>query len=87
MFSTARRFKVSRSLLELRFGELQRESIYETMLRIRLEEVKRRLRHTGDPIAEITASCGWDNPAPPKVLFKKRFGVSMRDYRNGADGA
>ena len=77
----ARRFKVSRSLLELRFGELQGESVYKAMLRIRLDEVRRRLRQTDEPIAEITAACGWANPAPPKALFKKRFGVSMREYR------
>ena len=77
----ARRFKVSRSLLEMRFGELQGESVYEAMLRIRLEEGKRRLRTTKDQIAEITAQCGWANPTPPKLLFKRRFGVSMRDYR------
>lgn len=78
----ARRFKVSRSLLELRFGELQHESIYEAMLRMRLEEVKRRLRYTNDPIAEITQACGWNNPSPPKTLFKKRFGMSMREFRS-----
>ena len=77
----ARHFKISRSLLELRFGELQRESVYEAMLHIRMEEVKRRLRCSNDPIAEITATCGWANPDPPKRLFKKRFGISMRDYR------
>ena len=76
-----RRFKVSRSLLELRFRELQGESVYEAMLRIRLDEVKRRLRQTNEPISEITAACGWENPAPPKVLFKRRFGISMREYR------
>ena len=82
----ARRFKVSRSLLELRFRELQGESVYEAMLRVRLEEVKRRLRQTNAPIAEITADCGWENPIPPKALFKKRFGMSMRDYRASARG-
>ena len=80
----ARRFKVSRSLLELRFGELQGESVYEAMLRIRLEEVKRRLRNTDEPITAITAACGWKNPTPPKVLFKRRFGMSMRDWRKSA---
>lgn len=79
--SVARRFNVSRSLLELRFRELQGESVYEAMLRIRLEEVKRRLRQTDEPISQITAACGWNNVIPPKVLFKRRFGVSMRDYR------
>ena len=77
----AARFKVSRSLLELRFGELQGESVYEAILRIRLEEVKRRLRQTNEIISEITAACGWKNPTPPKALFKKRFGISMREYR------
>ena len=77
----ARRFKVSRSLLELRFRELQGESVYETMLRVRLEEVRRRLRETNAPITEITRACGWENLAPLKALFKRRFGLSMRDYR------
>ena len=77
----ARRFKVSRSLLELRFRELQNESVYEAMLRIRLEEVKRLLRQTNDPISEITSACGWKSPIPPKALFKRRFGISMREYR------
>ena len=66
----------------MRFRELQRESVYEAMLRIRLEEVKRRLQQTKDPISEITAACGWENPTPPKTLFKKRFGISMREYRS-----
>lgn len=78
----ARRFNVSRSLLELRFRELQGESVYEAMLRIRLEEVKRRLRQTTASISEITSACGWTNLTPPKILFKRRFGISMRDYRN-----
>jgi transcriptional regulator GlxA family with amidase domain len=78
----AAKFKVSRSLLEMRFRELQGESVYEAMLRIRLDEVKRRLRHTDETIAEITAACGWKNIAPPKTLFKKRFGMSMREYRS-----
>ena len=76
-----RKFKTSRSLLELRFRELQHESVYEAMLRIRLEEVKRRLRCTQDTIERITSDCGWSNSAPPKALFKKRFGMTMRDYR------
>lgn len=77
----ARRFKVSRSLLELRFRELQGESVYEAILRVRLEEVKHRLRNTKAPIAEIIAACGWENTNSPKVMFRKRFGMSMSEYR------
>ena len=77
----ARRFKVSRSLLELRFRELMDESVYEAMLRIRMEEAKRRLRFSDDSVSTITADCGWKNATPPKILFKKRFGMSMSAYR------
>ena len=77
----ARRFDVSRSLLEQKFRDLQGESVYEAMLRIRLEEIKRRLRQTDELISDITQACGWGTPAPPKILFKRRFGISMRDYR------
>ena len=84
VLDVAKRFKVSPSLLELRFRELQNESLYEAMLRIRLDEVKRRLRQSREPISAITAACGWKCPTPPKILFKKRFGISMREYRNQA---
>lgn len=77
----AKKFKTSRSLLELRFRELQNESVYETILRIRFEEVKTRLKQTTSPIAEIITSCGWESLTSPKALFKKRFGMSMREYR------
>jgi LacI family transcriptional regulator len=77
----AAKFKISRSLLELRFRELQGESVYEAILRIRLNEVKRRLGHSNETISEITAACGWKNPVPLKALFRKRFGISMREYR------
>ena len=77
----ARAFRVSPSLLELRFRQFRKESLYSAMLRIRLGEVKRRLRETDDSIEQITFDCGWENPIPPKALFKRRFGMSMRDWR------
>ena len=33
------------------------------------------------PESTDSAACGWENPTPPKALFKKHFGISMRDYR------
>ena len=77
----ARAMHVSASLLERRFRETLGTSVYEMTLRLRLDEVRRRLRETDDTIAEITEACGWPDPAPPKRLFKKRFGVSMREWR------
>ena len=65
----------------VRFRELQRESIYETILRLRLDEVKRRLRTTHDANDSIALACGWNNPNALKNLFRRRFGVSMRTFR------
>ena len=79
----ASHLKVSPSLLSLRFRELQHESVYAAITRVRLDEVKRRLRATHDPIEKISADCGWDNVNALKNLFKRREGVSMRAWRNG----
>jgi len=79
----AHALSVSPSLLERRFREIRGESVYAAVLRLRLDEVKRRLRETSQPIGEITRACGWTDPAPPKRLFKRRFGLSMREWRTG----
>ena len=81
VMDVARELKVSRTLLQLRFSELQHESVYEAILRVRLEEVRRRLVQTDESITAITETCGWTSPAPLKALFKKRYGISMRDWR------
>lgn len=77
----AQHLKVSYSLINLRFQELQRQSIYDVILTIRLNEVKRLLRTTPDPLAAIAAACGWKNPTSLKNLFKRRFGLSMSAWR------
>lgn len=76
-----RHLKVSYSLLHLRFQELLHETVYETILRVRLDSVRHRLRHSAEPIDAIAEDCGWKNPASLKKLFKTRYGVSMRAYR------
>ena len=77
-----RHLRVSRRLADLRFRELQGTSIGETVIRIRLDEVKRLLRETKEPIDAIAARCGYSNPNYLKNLFKRRFAMSMREFRN-----
>ena len=77
----AAHLKVSRSLLNLRFRELQHASVYETILAQRLEEVQRRLRQTREPLDTLAVACGWTNPTALKNLFKRRFGLSMSAWR------
>ena len=71
----------SRRLADLRFRELQGTSIGKMLISTRLEEVKRLLRSTKEPMDAIAAECGFANSTYLKNLFKKRFNMTMREYR------
>ena len=73
---------VSRSLLNLRFREVCGKSINEDILDVRLAEVCRQLKKTNLTILQIGRDCGFNDPDHLKRLFKNRFGLSMRQYRN-----
>lgn len=77
----ARHLGCSRRLADLRFRELMGTSIGEMIITTRLDEVKRLLASTREPIDAIAASCGYANPNYLKNLFKRRFGLTMRDWR------
>ena len=77
----------SRSLLQLRFRQVCGKSILEEILDVRLAEVRRQLKKTERSILQIGRDCGFKVPNHLKRLFKKRFGVSMRDYRKSAETA
>ncbi|MBR3821466.1 MAG: substrate-binding domain-containing protein [Kiritimatiellae bacterium] len=75
----------SRRLADLRFRELQGTSIMQTIIEKRLDEVRRKLAGTKEKIDAIASACGFDNSNYLKNLFKKRFGMSMREFRNGTN--
>lgn len=77
-----RHLKVSRSLANLRFREVEGASLFATIRRIRLEGVCELLATTRSPIEEITHTCGFDNVNHLKNIFKRAYGMSMRDYRD-----
>ena len=77
----ARHLNVSYSLLNLRFQELQQKPVYEAILETRLEAVKALLRSSAESLDAIAEKCGWTTPGSLKKLFKRRLGLSMRDYR------
>ena len=77
----ARELCVSGRLLELHFKTVLGHSARDELLSLRLEDVKRRLQKTRDPIDSIAMQCGWRSPIALKILFKKRFGMSMREWR------
>ncbi len=71
----------SRRLADLRFRELQNTTIGEAITEVRLEEVRRLLQSTSEPIAHISASCGYRNANYLRNLFKRRFGLTMSKWR------
>ena len=75
------KMNASRQLLDLRMREAKGITVYEAIVRRRIEEVKRQLSETDDSIEEISFRCGWANPISLKNLFKRRCGISMRKWR------
>lgn len=72
---------ISRRLLDLRFREITGKTVTETIRGNQLDEVRRRLIHSSDTIDKIATDCGFPNPTYLKELFKKRFTMTMRDFR------
>jgi len=77
----AKYLRVSRRLCDLRFKACHGETVLEAILRIRFTELKRRLSSSGASIGKITAACGFKCESHAKRMFKKRFGISMREWR------
>ena len=72
---------MSRRLADLRFQQFSGETINETITRHRLDAVKKFLATTNRPIKTISEECGYTDPSFLKVLFKRRFGCTMREWR------
>ena len=72
---------VSRSLAGMRYREVMGETMRESILRRRLDAVKRKLRETDMAVGQIAASCGFRSEAHARRLFRARFGCSMRQWR------
>lgn len=79
--AVAHQLKVSRRLLDLRFREVTGASVGAAIRERQLAEVCDRLAHTNDPIDKVSEACGFANANYLKDLFKRRYGVTMRDWR------
>ena len=77
----ARHLRASRRLTELRFREACGHSILEEIQRRRLDRVCALLRETRLTMEEIGERCGYQTETYLKVLFKKRFGKTMTEFR------
>lgn len=75
---------VSRRLMDLRFRQIQKRTVLETILDIRLAEVKRRLERTSEPLGEIARDCGFGSAARLANVFRAHCGKTMLDWRRAA---
>lgn len=78
----AKHLHVSRRLCDLRFGECHGKTVLDAILDVRFDAIKRRLATSKAPIGKITAECGFPCELHAKRMFKKRFGMTMRDWRS-----
>lgn len=72
---------VSRRLADQRFRETTGTSMLETILGLRIDAIKEKLASSRLTISKITKLCGFANENHAKNLFRRRVGMSMRNYR------
>ena len=72
---------VSRSLFILRFREAVGHSVQDEIEHVRMERVFTLLRDTKTPISAVAALCGLRSDIALRWLFRRRTGMSMRQWR------
>ena len=77
----AARFPGSRRLFEMRFREAMGHSVLDEILHVRMEKAFTLLAQTDTAIGAIPALCGFGCDSTLDILFRKRFGLSMRAWR------
>ena len=72
----------SRRLAEQRFRAAVGHSIGEEIMNVRLARVRKMLADPSLPIARIAPACGWKTESFLKRAFKRRTGLTMREWRD-----
>jgi len=75
--SVAHHLNISRRLLDMRFKQFHDKTVGETILEIRLNEVRKKLLTTSLPVKYIAKSYGFNNLQYLKKLFKKHFNEEL----------
>ena len=77
----ARAVGFSPNYLSRRFRTSAGIGLHEYIVFVRLHHAAQQLISTGDSITEIALRCGFSDSNYFKDSFKKKFGVTPRDYR------
>ena len=84
--NVAKRLGVSRRLMDMRFRQLGLPSVADELTSRRLGKVKQLLAETRLPLDRIADLSGFVNADSMRNLFRRRFGLSMRAFRNAQHG-
>ena len=71
----------SRRLAEMDFLRATGSTIKDEINRVRFERVEILLRVPSQRLGAIAQQCGWETENALRAAFRKRYGVSMRDWR------
>jgi transcriptional regulator GlxA family with amidase domain len=82
----AKRLGVSRRLIDMRFRQLGLPSVADELTTRRIGKAKQLLAETRLPLDRIADLSGFANPDSMRNLFRRRFGLSMRAFRNAQHG-
>lgn len=77
----ARQLPGSRRLAEIDFHRATGRSILEEIQRVRFERVELLLKNRCQQLGAIAAQCGWKTENALRSMFLKRYGMSMRQWR------
>ena len=72
---------ISRTLLDLRFREMENRTVGKFITERRLAVLSAMLRKSKLPIGRLAEECGFSNAKYAKAVFKKRFSMTMREWR------
>ena len=75
-------FPCSRRMAEIRFRAATGHSIGEEILDARMDTVKGYLLSSDTNLDALANLTGWKSPAVLRQYFKRKTGMSMREYRN-----
>lgn len=78
----AQMFPCSRRMAEIRFRKATGMSIGDAILEARLAVVHSLLRRKDVMLETIADLSGWKSPAVLRQYFKRKTGISMREWRN-----
>ena len=77
----ARHLNCSRRLVEMAFKASRHMTVKDFIADCRLDEVRKRLAVPRATVAQVAAECGFKTAAHLSHLFKRRTGLSVREWR------